>query len=663
MTAAAVTASVPQRHWLPPAHDRPARGEPMSSKVERAAAPHRRLLDALRQPSGQRQLALVAPLVGSDDPDRQRRLVAGVVALRASLAGEPVDAGAALAWFLGEPTAADPTPDLGWTEVPDEQLTALLPYVLDPFGETTRRAVIAGRGSSDERTLRKGLGTFYTPGDVARALVAAVVGPDCRSVLDPAVGAGVFLRAAFSALAEHMPPTEAVRCLHGVDVDRAAVDACALVLTHDWLAREPLAEGEAPALRFAEVQSRIVCGDALRLLGPRPSLEDSALPPGAAPPTTAPAGFAAPDGSPPDGWPTEVGAVLVNPPFARAGASGAALTAGYRSLEAAKSPHGVNLAWPFWELAARMAGGDGRVGIVLPLSIAYRDDAVARAARGAVLARGHWELRFFDRAPDALFGDDVKQRVALAIRRPGDPGTLLTSRLRRWSSEGRAAALGDGAETVATTAGAGVVAKIGSPVEVAAIDRLRGLGATLGDGLPAARLSAPDDLDAAAASSVVVAPTAYNWIGAFRDPAVARDGRRLAAGKLVELQAESQVMADALYGLLASRLFLWWWRATGDLFHVTLGTVTGAPFPLHSCDRDAVERLAAAGRSCWSEALSMPVTSTNRGVETVAYAPAANSRALADADAAAAAAFALPTRFVRLVQEDAQRLQLAGRSP
>lgn len=645
MPAAVATSSSTERLWAPPLQDVPLRGQPMSSKVERAAAPYRRVLDGLQQWTTEDLSKLSIPLIGSYDQDRSARLLAGIAAVRASLTGASVDVLDALAWFRGAPVAGAGGATARWNGGSDDHLTALLPYVLDPFGETTRRAVIAGRACENERGLRKSRGTFYTPGDVARTLAADVITPDCRTVLDPAVGAGVFLRAAFTRLVDHMVPSEAVRCLYGIDIDPAAIDASALVLTHDWLERQPLRVGEVPAQRFMDVRSRLVCADALQLLAScgRVDLLSFSI------------------DHEPRVLPDEFDAVLMNPPFAKVGgAATPTLAATYKSLQAAPRPGGVNMAWPFWELASRIVSEEGRAGIVLPMSIAYRDDAVARASRGAAFSRGRWELRFFDRAPDALFGDDVKQRVALAIRREGAPGTLLTSRLRRWSVESRPTALAESPNTVVTSAGEDVVPKVGSALEAATIVHLRGLGATLGDGLKSARLSAAADLDGGEVS-VIVAPTAYNWIGAFRDVTVARLSRRHAAGKLGDLAATTPTMADAVYCLLASRLFLWWWRAVGDLFHLPLGAIVRAPFPLHLSGPGAIERVAGAGRRCWSAALTAPITATNRGVKTVAYAPPPDSAALDAADQALGTALGLSDEFVRLIRDDAERLRTAGR--
>jgi hypothetical protein len=637
--------------WEPPHEDVPTRGSPMSARVESAAVPHRKLVEELGLLSHE-ALHDVAKLLGEPYPtERTVRLIAGIVATRVAITGHRTDAYSALHWFLG-PRAAASTNSIhrletvSWMQDPDEHLVALLPYVLDPFGPTTRRALLAGRACRDERDSRKRLGAFYTPGDVARALAREVITPETRCALDPACGAGVFLRAAFTELAATVAPSCAVECLHGIDIDATAIDACALVLTHDWLMREPPCGAELPVHRFELMRARLVHADALELF--------------AEPVRSKP--FHEPSQTVVSQLPSHFDAILTNPPFAPVNACSDRVADGFESLRAARHPTRVNMMWPFWELVSRVVTLGGRIGVVLPLSAAYLDGDTPNAARGAVFTRGAWEMQFFDRTPDALFGDDVKQRVALAFRRPGAPGLIRTTAMRRWSADRRAAALKTRANAgVSLPVQSGRVLKIGSAIERDAVERLRSLTGTLGDATSRARLAPATGLDPSR-RAIAVPPTAYNWIGVFRDTTIASEARQNAAGKLVELTFSTPAMADAAYGVIVSRVFLWWWRATGDLFHMPRAALTQAPFPIHRCSTDRLDTLAAAGQKCWRLASEAPVTAVNRGVVTVAYRPATNCEALDLADRAAGEAFGLTPEFVQFIRHDADRLRTAGRS-
>ncbi len=629
--------------WTPPALDIPLRRQPLTALVEASALPHRRMVESLSEVDVI-AIEAIRNLLDTADPVIAVRLAAGIATIHAALSGSRTNAWEALRWFVGsEAPSPSELEAITWDGASGDALAAMLPYVLDPFGLTTRRALIAGRACAVERGTRKATGTFYTPGDVARHLADRVIEKGSERIIDPACGAGVFLRAAFTRLCEWLPSRVAVEQLFGMDVEPAAVDASALVLVHDWLRREPLASRESPVDRFAVVRRNLRAGDALQFWADGAQfslLEDS---------TTIHRQF-----------PCQFDAVLMNPPFAGLGRPPANVVAAFQSVQAAAEPARVNMVWPFWELATKLAHGQGRVGVVLPLSVAYLTSPVARAGRRAVLADADWEFSFFDRTPDALFGDDVKQRVVLAVRGASGQPAVRTSALRRWSADRREEALAR-TKSVVRPPGEGIILKIGTEAEARAIDFLQGAGETLGDSWSSSRLVSPNLLDPSC-GAVAVAPTAYNWIGVYRNTAIAASARASTAGQVAELRVESAATADALYAVLVSHILLWWWRATGDLFHVPLAWLRRAPFPLHRCAAANVDRLREAGRGCWEEALKTPVASTNRGVTLVSYRPVEDSLALARADDAVGRAFGLDEGFVRFTRDDARRLRIAGRN-
>lgn len=74
----------------------------------------------------------------------------------------------------------------------------------------------------DDRKVR---GAHYTPPALADRLVALTLPPTVDHVLDPACGGGAFLLAVGRALVGRgRSPAEAVRCLHGIDVDPLAAE-------------------------------------------------------------------------------------------------------------------------------------------------------------------------------------------------------------------------------------------------------------------------------------------------------------------------------------------------------------------------------------------------------------------------------------------------------
>ena len=133
-------------------------------------------------------------------------------------------------------------------------------------------------------------------------------------------------------------------------------------------------------------------------------------------------------------------AVVGNPPYSPLGhrpdiGAFAARAAGFGGVAVSPS---TSAFLPFMELMWRLAQGKARAALVVPLSLAYNTTQPYQSVRRAIAAaEGTWTIRFFDRTPDALFGDDVKQRAAIVFRQPAKGLRLRTSGLIRWTSRQR----------------------------------------------------------------------------------------------------------------------------------------------------------------------------------------------------------------------------------
>ncbi len=104
----------------------------------------------------------------------------------------------------------------------------------------------------NERERRKATGAFYTPPRMARLLARWALESDPSRILEPSFGDGVFLQAAYDALAEAGVPAPASR-LTGVEIDAAAAQrACERIPNlkadqlhcEDLLSLEPTLLGE-----------------------------------------------------------------------------------------------------------------------------------------------------------------------------------------------------------------------------------------------------------------------------------------------------------------------------------------------------------------------------------------------------------------------------------
>jgi hypothetical protein len=575
-----------------------------------------------------------------------------------AVALEAVDPSATLAeteaWFYGPAASKLPAlaPAVGGPVLPagmgPPEIRALLPYVLDSMSPGTRRHVLRSESHLGDRSSRKKRGVYYTPADVADYMVmrAAPDGPKWTA-FDPACGTAVFLRAALAASAADV---------FGCDIDPFAADMAAFVLVaasvgseapSPWaawhLARLKVAVQDALLLQSGtelddvQQRSRRRAVESVRL-----DLTDGAVP------EAAPVGPAY----------RSLGALfpallegadvlLSNPPYAKLGDHPALTQLGhvYATYDEKPPTPAANVFPMFVEMGWRLSKErTGSAAFVVPLSLAVNGTAHYRSLRRAIQQRpGSWEFSFFDRTPDALFGDDVKTRNAVAVhhRRDDDSGIAVTG-LLRWTSRTRAAFF---STIVPVNVRAQIVEgipKLGTRAEAALYTRVRGLSGAIGTSLVrAAAVPATAETARQWANTVFVGPTAYNWLSVMRgvEDCVALGHQSESA--LLAMQFPDASSMSAAYAILSSRLAYWLWRVEGDAFHVTRAFVERLPFALESLDDTTLRRLADVGNELWSTARKRPVVAQNRGRQTVAF-PAAPHVSLCDrVDAAVLTAFGL----------------------
>ena len=242
---------------------------------------------------------------------------------------------------------------------------------------------------------RKARGAHYTPPALADRLVALSLPPTAAAVLDPACGGGAFLLAAGRALvARGRSAGEAVRCLHGIDVDPLAVEV-ARAATALW-------SGGTPA--------KVTVGDFL-VLAPEPPAVGGG------------------SGATTDGF----DAVIGNPPFAsplrvttsRSGSSPGAYT---------------DTAGLFLLRALDLLRPGGRVGLIQPQSVLTSRDAdgVRAAVEERAALRALWvaEERVFAASTHVVAVIAEKGGAAGPVDstadRPSSPAAGHRARGGRW---------------------------------------------------------------------------------------------------------------------------------------------------------------------------------------------------------------------------------------
>jgi hypothetical protein len=557
----------------------------------------------------------------------------------------------------------------------DDRVGDLLPYVLDRHEPGTRRAVLRDASNASTRNRRKSSGIFYTPSDVAEFMVGKVFQLWGRSnvplVIDPACGSGVFLRAALrhQVSIKGTPVLEALGKIFGTDIDPLAVNACAFVLLHEALSLQPEFSLEpwrvwhlaklnllaADSLAYGGVSSRLQAPangrreDGRRYLAEclRSGVSWQGL---AAATTESPVGsgfglhFSQLFPEVHDGFDV----VVANPPYAPLGDRSdlADLEERFRSIQAGASP-ATNTYVPFVELMWTLSKSDGAASMVLPLSLAYSSKKQVNQLRRAIMdAGGSWYFAFFDRTPDALFGDDVKQRTCIVFRHASSKHNFWTGPLLRWTSRTRKELFNRIAFTrLISTEITERIPKLGSRIEAKSYGILRDHHELLfGDLLTTSRTTfegpplAPNEL--------MVAGTAYNWLSVYRSSTeILGQLKRPSRSPLTRLEFETPESADAFYAVLASRLIYWVWRVEGDGFHVPISFLLRIPIGTPRLGLGDLKSLARYGLRLWDQIRDYPVRSVNGGRESVSFCPYPCGELLDSIDQVLIASLGLPDRF------------------
>lgn len=554
-------------------------------------------------------------------------------------------------WFTGGsrslPRLAGRNARIDSPELPaPEVVFALLPYLLDPLAPGTRRSTMRRPEESADRRSRKERGVFYTPGDVAAHMAVTATERGISTCLDPCCGTGVFLRAALLT----------GRCdfegLFGIDIDPLAADACAFVLATAAIAK--MDSWPTPWAAWHSARSRLATADSLQLMArdegvvePETRLRQferlsRRLRAGEFPSPAEPQSVAADVAQVFPQLREGADLVISNPPYAQLGPRPlfGGLGSNFSTLGAEGARPATRLEGLFVELAWRLISERGVFSLVLPLSIATNSSTqFVEVRKGLQALRGELQVSFFDRAPDALFGDDVKTRNTIVRFRAGRPQGLSTSGLLRWTSGTRRGFFSSIEHCVVGAQVASYIPKIGSPAEARLLARLSALPSCLGaasERVSALTLARGQDSQSEA---VFVGPTAYNWLSCSRSTTTLFGEGHSSESQLTAMEFATPQLADATFAILASRVTFWLWRVEGDGFHVTRRFLTRLPFAVHLLPSRVLSELACVGRELWAAAERRPIVSINKGRRTVSFSSLADPDLVDRADASIARAF------------------------
>ena len=545
-------------------------------------------------------------------------------------------------WFLSKDSAARLTDTLSASEVAEaeralwcgmdpETCLNQFPYILDSHGPGSRLSVMRNPETRVARARKHAEGVFYTPADVAEYMVGNCLDSlevdSCPKVLDPACGTGVFLRAALQELRlrniDRSAFSLAVECLFGTDVEPWPLDASAFVLLADIIGCDQEQMG-VPGDLWRTLRTNLRCIDALLV---EPTDSD--------PGSTDTLHNDTERLSLTDLFPAiQDGPTVIvgNPPYADLGESPylGKLVRSFKTLSVKPAPT-AEIYVAFVEQMVRLGNRKHCAGsLVLPLSVACNIGPQFAAVRQLIQeTAGEWRFAFFDREPQALFGEDVKTRNAIIFwnRDASSENSVLSSGpLRRWRSEHRAAMFDNiGFTRISGDIRRGIP-KVEGCDQVSALETLN----TRWDRLEQAvynvnRLSLADTADAGD-DVLFVGNTAYNFLNVFLRPPqqVFRSEHQLSGNRLYAIQCASPEDALAIFGILSSHLAYWWWLMHGDGFHVTRHFLTNFPFGSEVLGGQYRDVLSDYGSALWSTMNSNPTISLNRGRTSVAYNPIGN---------------------------------------
>lgn len=624
----------------------PGRGHVLSTIVEGYARPIREAVAIVSASLAREQCSAIrlwprceSPDSVRSDPEMAAWAIVSTWVVGVAIEAIPVTASLADAgkWFFGS-DAPDRLTRLVSHEAIRQSETALrseanssgyfqlLPYILDPHGPGNRLSVRRNPATRVAQKRKRREGVFYTPADVAEYMAAACLSALSRealpTILDPACGTGVFLRAALQEIRRRHPDRSifslATECLFGTDIDPWPLDATAFVLLADtWV--NLVGQCSAPAEAWQRLRANLACIDTLRI-EPAGHMSDKEYDLSGTGRLSVSRVFPALQRGPT--------VILGNPPYADLGRRSDFTELGnvYKTLAVKACPN-AEIYLPFIEQMIRLADQEECSGaLVLPLSIACNVGPQFSITRELISrTRGRWRFAFFDREPHALFGEDVKTRNAIVLwsRIPSDKTSdLATGPLRKWRSDSRAAMF-KGLQFTKLDSDIRVgIPKIEGSIQATALRKLsmrRDRLEQIVDGIARFALAETPGADD---RTVFVGPTAYNFLNVFlRHERGLLNVQSLSEHPLHAIRCSSRKDAFAVFAILSSHLAYWWWHAHGDGFHVSRRFLAEFPFGLDAFTPPVKGALADRGAELWSVIKAKPIVSLNRGRTSLAYTP------------------------------------------
>jgi Eco57I restriction-modification methylase len=307
---------------------------------------------------------------------------------------------------------------------------------------------------------------------------------------------------------------------------------------------------------------------------------------------------------------------------------------------------------PCMERAASLVASDGRYAMIVPIAFQFSSDYdVARRIIGELLPR-RW-VSTYSRNPAALFSAGLGVRSTIVLAHRGDTGVVSTTGLRRWWEAERPYLFDTNRYAPIVLANDSAPwPRTGHPEIVALYDALTRTRHSIAQAVRAS------------GHEVGFKQTALYYLSVFVDepPAWTLDGRRAEQTKVGQLRFESEAVRDVAFTLLAGRLAVWWWGATGDDFDVTAGLLKS--FPIAPSDvKAAWPKLQRLAKRLREEQPRHPVVTKYAGKEMGNYDMLRCRHITDEADQVVLGALGLAHLWPTVLLADARLAKATGERP
>ena len=582
-------------------------------------------------------------------------------------------------WFLGTdqgkyPTLTEHLTEDRLTEAEcllsgisyDVEFQELLPYILEEHGSGSRASVMRTPSTAIARKAKRKSGIFYTPTDVADYMVKHTrdlyMDDFCTAkVIDPACGTGVFLLSILRNVSNEINVgfshfNYITSCLHGMDISEHALDAGTFLLLSKCL--DELREKHInPRSAWLAIRMNFVQADSLQVSAIRHEPEHS--------------GSDFCDGEPcslkrlfphvQNGFDILIG----NPPYANMDErlDFNTLKERFASLKTILPNSRVNLYPLFVEMMWQFTRpGCCAAALVTPLSIAYNGSKEYRNCRQAMtLSGGQWQFAFFDREPNALFGEEVKTRNAILFRTEygntlerGQIADVSTGPLRKWTSRTRSSLFQQIDFTpLGTFDFTDGIPKLRGKTQTDVFLSMRAASGGLRSFcLDVHHCSLSEVFGKGTTPRIFVGGTAYNFLNVYRPISFIPElgDIPLSDSSIHCLEFKSETLANVVFSILSSNMVFWLWRVLGDGFHVSTSLFEMIPFECNSFNAKEFDVLASIGGRLWCILQEHRFISLNRGRQTIGFRPLTCHAELNVVDSILIQSLGLDTHFVEELQ-------------